>query len=106
MSDNKKDVSESAVELSMSDGVSIGDEAELSGRMEDQRPRTSGLFKTVMNVVNTIIGSGILSLPIAVSEIGWILGIVVCVPAHCPCIVTKPQPPSCGEALAMVRCNF
>lgn len=96
---NKKDVAESAVELSMSDGVSIADEAEYGDRMEDQRPRTSGLFKTIVNVVNTIIGSGILGLPVAVSEIGWALGIVVCELANRGrrlCIVADAQPHHVG----------
>lgn len=45
----------------------------------DSHVRGSGMFMTVMNLVNTVIGSGILALPSSAAKVGWVLAIILMV---------------------------
>ncbi|KNC84750.1 hypothetical protein SARC_03041 [Sphaeroforma arctica JP610] len=39
--------------------------------------RGSGIFGSVMNMTNTILGSGILSIPYSTAQLGWVLALVI-----------------------------
>lgn len=68
---SKSKVAESEVSLELS--LSTDDLDYVPGDREpDLRERRSGVPGTVFNIINTIIGSGILGLPAAVAGIGWV----------------------------------
>lgn len=68
----KSKVAESEISLQMGTLAEDLDYDSNGDRQPDMRPRNSGITKTVVNVINTIIGSGILGLPAAVAGIGWV----------------------------------
>eukprot|EP01134_Creolimax_fragrantissima_P002366 CFRG2366T1 len=80
-------IDESVVELQndyggkKAEGEDLGDTLSIgsagSDTYGDKLIHGSGLLGTTMNMTNTIIGSGILSLPYSVSRIGWLLAIVL-----------------------------
>lgn len=58
--------------------LSIDDAADEDGVLPgDSHVRGSGMFGTTMNLVNTIIGSGVLALPSSCANTGWLLCIVL-----------------------------
>nr|NP_001106329.1 uncharacterized protein LOC100127288 [Xenopus laevis]AAI55885.1 LOC100127288 protein [Xenopus laevis] len=60
--------------LSIEDGINGMDEdGILPG---DSHVRGSGMFGTVSNLVNTIIGSGVLALPSCAAKVGWLLAVI------------------------------
>ena len=69
----KKSASDGLDTLSVS---SIEAEGYLPG---DSHIRGSGMFGTVSNLVNTIIGSGVLALPACAAKVGWLLAIILMV---------------------------
>eukprot|EP01134_Creolimax_fragrantissima_P000944 CFRG0944T1 len=80
-------VDESIVELQTHDGKKKGELGDLGDTMsiasigsdtyDDKLVHGSGLLGTTMNMTNTIIGSGILSLPYSTSEVGYVLAAVL-----------------------------
>ena len=63
------------------DTLSMGSDAlEAEGYLPgDSHIRGSGMFGTVANLVNTIIGSGVLALPSCAAKVGWLLAIILMV---------------------------
>ncbi|KNC84751.1 hypothetical protein SARC_03042 [Sphaeroforma arctica JP610] len=45
--------------------------------LTDELKHGSGVLGTVMNMTNTIIGSGILSIPYSTAQVGWVLALVI-----------------------------
>lgn len=67
---DKKSTDELGERLSIDDGA-IDDDGILPG---DTHIRRSGMFGTVSNLINTVIGSGVLGLPSSIAKTGWALG--------------------------------
>ncbi|KNC77179.1 hypothetical protein SARC_10351 [Sphaeroforma arctica JP610] len=59
----------------LGDTMSIGSTG--SDTYEEKLIHGSGMLGTTMNMTNTIIGSGILSLPFSTSQVGWVLAAVL-----------------------------
>lgn len=70
---------ESSVELE-EDRLSIDEAPDEHGILPgDTHVRGSGMIGSVANLVNTIIGSGILALPSSASRVGWALAVAMMV---------------------------